>query len=121
MARAWTFQDSRQKQKLGDRAPWSVGWIDPEGRRRSKKIGSKSVAQKFSRRLEGELAAGIFQGESRKQWADFRREYETKIASGMEVSSQSCVADTLNHFERICKPKRVNAIKTQTLDAFVAQ
>ena len=29
--RAWLFQDHRQKQKLGDEAPWSVGWIDPEG------------------------------------------------------------------------------------------
>ncbi len=28
--RAWIFQDHRQKHKLGDKAPWSVGWIDPE-------------------------------------------------------------------------------------------
>jgi hypothetical protein len=41
---AWLFQDHRQKQKLGDKCPWSVGWVDPDGKRKSKKIGSKSMA-----------------------------------------------------------------------------
>jgi len=121
MARAWTFQDSRQKQQLGDKAPWLVGWIDPDGRRRSKKIGAKSTAQKFSRKLEGELTAGVFQGDCRKQWADFRKEYEAKIASGMSAGTQGCIADALNHFERICKPKRVDSIKTQAIDGYVAK
>ena len=41
--KAWLFQDHRQKVKLGeDKCPWSVGWIDPEGKRRSKRIGSKT-------------------------------------------------------------------------------
>jgi hypothetical protein len=44
--RAWTFQDTKQKQKLGEsKCPWSVGWMDSEGRRRSKKVGSKSLAE----------------------------------------------------------------------------
>lgn len=33
--RAWLFQDTRQQQKHGDKAPWSVGWLDPKKRRRS--------------------------------------------------------------------------------------
>jgi hypothetical protein len=51
--RAWVFQDSRQKKKLGEKAHWSVGWIDPEGKRRSKRIGSKSMAEKYARKGEG--------------------------------------------------------------------
>ena len=54
--KAWTFQDYTQKKKLGDKCPWSVGWIDPQGRKRSKNIGSKSMADKFRRKKEGELA-----------------------------------------------------------------
>ena len=77
--RAWTFQDHRQKKKLGSKAPWSVGWIDPDGRRRSKKMGSKSMAGKFSRKIEGELAAGTFKNESRKQWGEFVGEYESIV------------------------------------------
>ena len=41
----------------GDKCPWSVGWYDASGRKRSKKVGSKSMATKFARKKEGELAA----------------------------------------------------------------
>jgi hypothetical protein len=40
--KAWLFQDTRQKQKLGAKCPWSVGWFDAEGKKKSKRIGSKS-------------------------------------------------------------------------------
>jgi hypothetical protein len=58
--RAWVFQDSRQKKKHGVKAPWSVGWIDPDGKRRSKRIGRKSMAEKFKRKVEGQLAAATY-------------------------------------------------------------
>ena len=75
--RAWLFQDHRQKKKLGeDKCPWSVGWLDPDGKRKSKQIGSKSMAEKFRRKIEGQLAAGIYQPQSRKSWKDFRSEFE---------------------------------------------
>ena len=73
--KAWTFQDHRQKQKLGAKAPWSVGWVDPEGKRRSKRIGLKSSAEKYRRKVEGELAAGVYENKSRKSWIDFRAEF----------------------------------------------
>ena len=79
--RAWLFQDPRQKKKLGEKkCPWSVGWIDPDGKRKSKRIGSKSQAEKFRRKTEGELAAGTYNCHSRKQWDDFKEEYHKKIA-----------------------------------------
>ena len=75
--RAWVFQDSRQKKKLGTaKCPWSVGWNDPDRKRRSKRIGSRSVAEKYRRKLEGQLEAGTYQSVERKTWADFRQEYE---------------------------------------------
>ncbi len=119
--KAWLFQDSRQKKKLGDKAPWSCGWIDPEGKRKSKRIGSKSMAVKFQRKIEGQLAAGTYEGESRKTWADFLAEYEAKIAAGMEPQTRQITFGALKHFERIVKPKRIQAIKTQTVDKYVAQ
>lgn len=69
--RAWVFQDYRQRKKLGEKAAWSVGWIDPKGKRRSKTIGSKSRADKFARKIEGELAAGTYQSYAHKLWSDF--------------------------------------------------
>lgn len=122
MSRAWTFQDSRQKEKLGEKkCPWSVGYVDPDGKRRSKKIGSKSMAEKFSRKLEGQLSAGTYEGANRKQWADFRMEYEKTIASGMGPGSRQETLGALNHFERIVKPRRVASITTRTIDQYKQQ
>ena len=49
--KAWLFQDSRQKQKLGDNCPWSVGWFE-DGRKRGRKIGCRSMAEKSARKIE---------------------------------------------------------------------
>ncbi len=115
---AWLFQDTRQKKKHGDKTPWSVGWYDPDGNKKSKRIGSKSMAEKFRKKTEGQLAAGTYEGNARKSWAGFRAEYETKIAAAMNVGTRRETLRGLNHFERIVKPKRVDAIKTQTIDAY---
>ena len=72
--RAWIFQDCRQKKKYGENTPWSVGWIDPGKVRRSKRIGSKSMAEKFRRKVEGQLAAGTYEHDSCKSWEDFKAE-----------------------------------------------
>ena len=121
MSRAWTFQDGRQKKKHGAKAPWSVGYFDPDGIKRSKRVGSKSMAEKVRRKMEGELAAGTYQSESRKSWKDFRAEYEEKIAAGMEVGTRNETLNALKHFERIIKPARLLAIKTRTIDAYVSR
>ena len=47
----------RPKKKHGAKAPWSVGWIDPDRVRHSKRIGSKALAERFARKIEGQLAA----------------------------------------------------------------
>ena len=59
--KAWLFQDHRQKEKLGDDCPWSVGYYGPDGKKKGKRIGSKSAAEKFQRRIEGQLAAGVYE------------------------------------------------------------
>ncbi len=119
--KAWTFQDSRQKKRLGDKAPWSVGWIDPDGKRRSKRIGSRSMAEKFRRKTEGQLAAGLYQTTSSKDWANFRKEFEAKILGSLKPRSRVEAVNSLNHFERIIKPGKVSSVKTGTIDEFVAK
>ena len=118
---AWLFQDHRQKAKLGDACPWSVGWVDPEGKRRSKKIGSHSQAEKFARKTEGQLAAGVYETKSRKTWDEFRTEFEEKILPGLKPTSKIEVLNALGNFERIIKPAKLGAIKTTTIDEFIAK
>lgn len=117
--RAWLFKDSRQERKLGDKCPWSVGWIDPDGKRKSKRIGSKSMADKFRRKIEGELAAKTYQNDSRKSWDEFYAEYKEKITCGMKPQTKRCTLDSVRNFERLIKPKRLSSIKTQTIDDYI--
>ncbi|MGA2035799.1 MAG: site-specific integrase [Thermoguttaceae bacterium] len=118
--KAWLFQDVRQKQKLGDKCPWSVGWFE-DGRKRSKKVGCQSLAEKFAEKLQNQVEAGTYKSDSRKRWAKFREEWEAKIGDGMEPQSKRCTLDALKHFERIIKPGRVQRIKTQTIDEYVSK
>ena len=118
---AWLFQDTRQKKKHGDKAPWSVGWYDPDGNKKSKRIGSKSAAEKFRKKTEGQLAAGTYEGSARKSWAVFRAEWEEKIGEGMLPETRRCTLDALGHFERIVKPKNVAAVKSQSIDHFISK
>jgi len=101
--------------------PWSVGWIDPDGRRKSKRIGAKSLAQKFARKIEGELAAGTYQSVKRRNWSDFREEYDAKILPSLKPSSAVEVQHALDKFAELVKPAKVAAVKTATIDEFVAK
>lgn len=117
---AWLFQDHRQKEKLGAKCPWSVGWIDPEGKRKSKRIGAKSLAEKFARKVEGQLASNTYQDVKRKGWAEFRTDYEGKVASGSSSGNQLSIKIALDHFQRLIKPVSMAAIKTTTIDTYRA-
>lgn len=121
MARAWVFQDPRQQEKLGeDKCPWSVGWIDLAGKRKSRCIGSKSRAEKHARKIEGQLAAGTYEDVSRKKWNEFRTEYESKIASGMRLGTRRETLTAADHFERITRPGRLASITTDTIDRYIS-
>jgi hypothetical protein len=117
---AWLFQDRKQLAKLGDACPWSVGWYDPDGKRKSKSIGCKSLAEKFCRKVEGQLAAGVYQDNSRKTWKEFVAEYEASIVAALDPLSQKTVKLSLKIFGDRMKPAKLCGIKAQTIDEFVA-
>jgi len=117
---AWLFQDHRQKEKLGDKCPWSVGWIDPEGKRKSKRLGSKSRAEKYARKVEGQLAAGTYEGENRKNWADFLREYRAKVVENMEPGTREATEYAIKHFERMIRPVKMKALTSRALADYTA-
>jgi integrase len=117
---AWLFQDRKQKQKLGDKAPWSVGWYDPEGKRREKKIGSHSAAEKYARRTEGQLAAGTYESKRNTKWTDFRKEYLERGMPGAAPRTIESAESAMDRFERVINPVRVNAITSRTFAQYVA-
>lgn len=124
--KAWVYQDDKQVKKHGaDKASWYAAWIDPEGKRRCKSCGpgleGKRNAEKLRKKVEAELLTGTYQLNSKKTWAAFREEYEAKIVSGMEGQTHRLVTEVLDLFERIINPVRMRAIKTQTIDEYVAK
>ncbi len=119
--RAWVFQDSRQKKKHGTKAPWSVGWIDPDGKRRSKRIGSKSRAEKYSRKMEGQLAAGTYENVCRVSWSSFVGEYDCRVLSSLKPASRVEVLTSLRHFNRIVNPVHVDGVRTAMIDDYIAR
>jgi integrase len=119
MANAWLFQDHKQKQKLGPKCPWSVGWLNPDGKRRSKKLGSKSMADKFRQKIEGQLAAGVYEDPKRQSWEEFRKRYEGSVKARKSAGTLECVRASLDKFEEIIKPARLASITTTTVEEFV--
>ena len=116
--KAWLFRDTRQRQKHGDKAPWSVGWFDPDGKKRSKRVGLKSAAEKYRRRLEGELAAGTYNSSSRVTWGQFWDEYQGKVLDGADWGHRKETKLAVKSFERLVKPKRLTGIKSQMIDDY---
>jgi len=119
MARAWIFRDKRQLAELGDKCPWSVGWYD-DGRQRRKIIGSKTAAERHARKVEGEIAAGVFVAENKRTWKEFRKEFDAKILGAMEPSTKSTTKTALKHFERIVEPGKMAALTTERIAQYAA-
>lgn len=119
--KAWIFQERKQLAKLGsDKCPWSVGWYDPNGKRKGKTIGSRTAAENHRRKLEGQLAAGTYETTSRASWEDFTAVLESRVLAGMKPGTRDATQYALNHFERISKPGKVRTITSATVADYVA-
>jgi integrase len=125
-ASAWVFQNVRDLQKNGpEQAKWYVGWYDPDGKRRSKACGSgwlgKKNADDLKTQRERELDRGEYIAHIKKTWGDFRQEYDERIGSRMGERTRRITVEVLAHFERLIKPKKLAAIKTQTIDDYIGK
>lgn len=126
MASAWIFQDPHQVKKHGpDKASFYVGWIDYDGRQRCKSFGpgdkGRDRANAHRAVIENQLAEGSYKTIARKTWAQFREEYEEKILPSKAARTQEEIRSALTTFERITRPVKMAAIKTKTIDDFVAK
>lgn len=118
--RAWLFQDSRQKVKLGDTCPWSVAWYDAAGKKKSKRAGAKSMAEK--RKVEAELALGLCTvGKKGTTWEDFRARFTEVVLNSKAVNTAKAYAGAFDNFERMVRPVYLDTITTETVDQFIAQ
>src|SRR5262249_48324048 len=125
MSNAWIFQKAEQVRDLGkDKASWYVGWYEPEGRRKKKSFGpgerGKRAAEKFRRKVEGQLRAGVDRSQLNKKGEDFRKEWEERVGAGLDSHTRAVTLTALNHFERLVKPFKVHFLTSAHVDQFVA-
>jgi integrase len=100
----------------------ALGWYDADGKRKSKKIGSKSLAEKFSRKVEGELAAGLCTvGKKRTTWATFRQQYLDDVASTKAPETQKLYERAFDQLAALVPVAYVDAITTATIDRFTSR
>ena len=90
------------------------------GKRRSKKIGSKTLAKRYCRKLEGEYAAGLVRIDSKEKWKDFRQKYEQQVLGLKSYRHQESTKSALDSFERIASPHLVRNIDVEMMDRFIA-
>jgi integrase len=126
MFATWVYQDPDQvKLKGAAKASYYVGWRDPDGKMRCKSYGAgkagKDKAEKQATILRDQLEHGTYKATSRKSWAEFREEFERRIADGMRPSTRRLAIEAVDVFQKLIKPKRMAAIKTQTIDDFIAE
>jgi integrase len=124
--RVWVFQFKQEVERKGaEQASWYVGWYDLTGKRHCESCGSgargENQADKRLRRLQGELDLGVHQPQSKKKWEDFRAEYAAKVLSLKAAGSVPIIKASLDHFERIINPVRMESLTTRIVDDFIAQ
>jgi integrase len=119
--RAWIYQSSKERAIVGDAARWSVGYYDPDGKRRCKVIGTKKQAEKYARKTEGELLSATYRHNERKTWSDFRGEYEQRILSLKKPNTAADAKQALDQFESIIHPAKLSGVKTATIDLFISR
>jgi len=119
--KTWLFQDSRQRVKQGARAcPWSVGWYDLDGRKRQRRIGTKTQAKLAADKIHAQLVERTY-GDNKDTWKAFREKFLTTVASGKAPNTRRAFEEAFARFERLIAPKRMAAITTATIDEFKAK
>jgi hypothetical protein len=122
---AWVFQKLEDVRDRGeDKAPWYVGWYEPDGRRKKKSYGTgfqgKKAAERARAKIENDLMTGAYQIETRKLWDDFVGEYERRVLAGRSVRTRNEAKAALAHFKQLARPVKVFTINTGVIDDYVA-
>lgn len=112
------FQHTKDKAKHGAKAPWSVKWRDPDGRQRTKRVGSKTHAKNFKAKIESELSQSLYTGIIPKSWPEFRKELKRKELHLLKPSTQETYRIALDNFERIIHPDKMAHLNTRVIDDY---
>src|SRR5262249_54689212 len=110
-------------QLFPDRPHLVLQWHDPEtGKRKSQTAGTCNPldAEKARADLEYELNHGLHKDAGRMAWETFRERFEEEYVRPLRKNTRDNYDDTLNLFEQLCSPKRLDLVTARTVSAFAA-
>lgn len=113
-------------QKNGrDKASWYAQWRTPDGRQKRKSCGpgaeGKKIAQALARKINASLILGEYDDRKESTWSEFRAEHRRLVVLQMGAATADITVLGLDHFERICRPGRMESINEKMLDEYVLQ
>ncbi len=91
--------------------------------RKSRSAGTSDPKEAEAKRvdLESDLNNDRHFESARMAWEKFRKLFETEYVSGLRTNTRENHEDTLNLFEQLCSPRRLDLITARTVSAFVAE
>ncbi len=114
MKKIWIYKRKRIK-------GWWVGWYE-SGKRKTKALPSKALAEHFRKIKYAQLNSDVFTGTVTVDWNQIRNEYEhSKKVAGIVEDSLYEVALTLRHFERIVGKCNSKQITQNTIDKYILE
>jgi integrase len=111
-------------QHFGDRPQLQLQWHDPlTGKRKTKSAGTCNPleAEKARADLEYELNHGLHTDANKISWDRFRELFEAEYVAPLRPNTRDCYEDTLDLFERLCGPKRVDLVTARVVSSFAAE
>lgn len=115
MRKPWTYQ---RKNRPG----WYVGWYDNTGKRRSKNLPNKSLADRHARRIEHRINEEIFVNPIAVPWDDMVTEYleYKKSVQGLSHNTLRQIETVLKQFRQLHGPVVSTKIDQRLVNQFVA-
>jgi hypothetical protein len=110
-------------QHYADRPHLLLQWIDPDtGKRKSKsaETANEKLAEDKRADPEADLNAGRHRDASRMAWERFRELFLAEYAGALRENTRLGYEDTLDLFEELCRPTRIDLVSARTVSAFAA-
>ena len=135
MASAWITkrfeEDGKRRQKkvepgmagvkTNDR--FSVEWLDPKGNRQREAIkGTGKVAKRMAddrwEQLNSQFSQGNYKPKNKHTWQAFREQFDQKVISNAKPGTARCMRESMDHFETILRPDKMDAIDSEAMAGF---
>jgi integrase len=110
--------------KFKDRDNYVMKYTDPmtgKNVRRSTGTNKLKAAEKIAAKWEAELQEGRYRKKNRLPWDEFCEQFETDGTGGLKARTIDGYLESLDAFQRLCRPRGVFDLTTAKITAFARE